>query len=167
MPVFRRIRARLDLEFFNRLNGRREDGDVGARVLRVHAIESDCVVNFPNAIGDHRNPGAGNGEATRAVREACAQSVLHARNQHGQAGHVTSVQRQFHDPPVLDHLSDCGVLRFEGDRSRPHLDALSDVTEFQAQIGAQLLSGLQNKAGERPRLETRLFALDSVFADFD
>ena len=159
-PDFRRVSVGLNLELFDRLDRGNEVGDVNARILRVHAIERNDLVNLALPVGADRVAGSRDREAARPVGHAAAASELNARNQDRQLDDVAAVQRQLDDAFVLYHAADNRILCVEGDRRRRNLDRLGDVTNFQNEIIADLTARLDALVSNGAGFEAVEFALD-------
>ncbi len=77
---------------------------------------------------------------------------------------ITTIERQLHDPLVLDYRAQSGALGYQQRRSPRHLEVLTHVTHFQREIDSSHGFHLEIDITACRCLETGGFRLDIVDA---
>src|SRR5262245_53527908 len=159
--VLGRIAARQHAELLHGLDRRAEGNRVDARFGRDDAVERALLIGLALAVGDERQPYAGNRNAVRALTltealavGAATRTVLHPRLQDGQRAQVAVVERQLLDSPLFDRLGERRVVGAQSGSLGDDLDLFGSRADLQGKIHADFFVDFENDATPRFRPES-------------
>ena len=157
--VLRAERARLDLEFLQRVGERQRQVGVVVRIVVRRAVKQICHARRLSP-GDRDQLPALHAATRRDARRAVR---LHGRSrERDQIYGIPAVERQRENALVFHHLSETGVARLDERRRRLHRDRLLDGAERQVHVDDRRVVDLQDDARAHVRFEARQVHVESI-----
>ena len=143
--------AGLDLEFGERVHGRRKRVRHRVVVHELDTVDEIAVRRVTRAVGGHRGGAErrvllADGAAPAPDRNRAGRARLHARNQLRELHKVAPVERQVHDLGAVDHGAHGGVVGLQGHGVGLDSDRLGDVADPELHVDARRLLHLQRDA---------------------
>ena len=157
--VLRAERARLDLEFLERVGERQRQVGVVVRIVVRRAVEQICHARRLSP-GDRDQLPALHAATRRDARRAVR---LYGRSrERDQIYGIPAVERQRENALVFHHLSETGVARLDERRRRLHRDRLLNGAERQVHVDDRRVVDLQDDARAHVRFEARQVHVESI-----